>query len=207
MVPPDYGPAPLPLAGPVEAWAELTEMRCEGRRSVLAIGDTLVPEHRLRIANGYDDSYDVTPARLLRNVLHLGYRKLINHYVGMSHYFRLGWNAGEERFVAQAAGDPLNAPCRRWHEDFAARAKALNYNIIWSLSYELFDAHAPESWKQRAWDGSQALTGWSPPSTLLSPANDDAMEYLRDVGRAFIGFSASAEIGRASWRERVCQYV
>src|SRR3546814_4940743 len=101
MVPPDYGPAPLPLAGPVEAWAELTEMRCEGRRSVLAIGDTLVPEHRLRIANGYDDSYDVTPARLLRNVLHLGYRKLINHYVGMSHYFRLGWNAGEERFVAQ----------------------------------------------------------------------------------------------------------
>src|SRR3546814_499809 len=77
-------------------------------------------------------------------------------------------------------------------EDFAARAKALNYNIIWSLSYELFDAHAPESWKQRAWDGSPALTGWSPPSTLLSPANDDAMEYLRDVGRAFIGFSASA---------------
>src|SRR3546814_15056974 len=89
----------------------------------------------------------------------LGYRKLINHYVGMSHYFRLGWNAGEERFVAQAAGDPLNAPCRRWHEDFAARAKALNYNIIWSLSYELFDAHAPE------------------------------------------------KIGRASCRERVCQYV
>src|SRR3546814_13020393 len=41
-------------------------------------------------------------------------------------------------------------------------------------------------------DGSPALTGWSPPSTLLSPANDDAMEYLRDVGRAFIGFSASA---------------
>src|SRR3546814_8298557 len=77
MVPPDYGPAPLPLAGPVEAWAELTEMRCEGRRSVLAIGDTLVPEHRLRIANGYDNSYDVKPARLLRNVLHLGYRKLI----------------------------------------------------------------------------------------------------------------------------------
>src|SRR3546814_19704188 len=131
MVPPDYGPAPLPLAGPVEAWAELTEMRCEGRRSVLAIGDTLVPEHRLRIANGYDDSYDVTPARLLRNVLHLGYRKLINHYVGMSHYFRLGWNAGEGRFVAQAAGDPLNAPCRRWHGAFAARAKALTYNIIW----------------------------------------------------------------------------
>src|SRR3546814_7661874 len=123
----------------------------------------------------------------------------------MSHYFRLGWNAGEERFVAQAAGDPLNAPCRRWHEDFAARAKALNYNTIWSPSYELFDAHAPESWKQRAWDGSPALTGWSPPSTLLSPANDDAMEYLRDVGRAFIGFSASAgleplfQIGEPWW--------
>src|SRR3546814_6254589 len=54
-------------------------------------------------------------------------------------------------------------------------------------------------------DGSPALTGWSPPSTLLSPANDDAMEYLRDVGRAFIGFSASAgleplfQIGEPWW--------
>jgi len=29
--------------------------------------------------------------------------------------------------------------------------------VIWSLSYELFDAHCPEAWKQRAADGSPAL--------------------------------------------------
>src|SRR3546814_8851806 len=40
---------------------------------------------------------------------------------------------------------------------------------------------------------------------LVAPANDDGMEYLRDVGRAFIGFSASAgleplfQIGEPWW--------
>ncbi len=205
MVPPDYGPAPLPLAAPAEAWVELSEIQCEGQRSVLAIGETMVPEHGLRIANGYDDSYNVTPARVLRNCLQLGYRKLINHYVGMSHYFRLGWNAGEGRFIAETAADPLNTPCRKWHLDFATRAKALDFNLIWSLSYELFDAHAPEAWKQRAYDGNPALTGWSPPSTLLSPANNTAMAYLQDIGRAFIGLSASAgleplfQVGEPWW--------
>src|SRR3546814_801364 len=150
-----------------------------------------------------DWSSDVCSSDLL--ALHLGYRKLINHYVGMSHYFRLGWDAGESRFVAVAAADPLNAPCRRWHQDFMARAKTLGFNVIWSLSYELFDAHAPVAWKQRAWDGRPALTGWSPPSTLLSPANSAAMAYLQDVGEAFIGFSTAAgveplfQIGEPWW--------
>jgi hypothetical protein len=57
---------------------------------VLALGDGLVPEHRLRIATGYDDLYHLTPERVLRQIGWLGYRGPINHYVGMSHYFRLG---------------------------------------------------------------------------------------------------------------------
>jgi hypothetical protein len=56
-----------------------------------------------------------------------------------------------------------------WHRDFAARAGALGYELIWSLSFELFDQHCPEDWKQRAVDGAPGLTGWSPPSALLSP--------------------------------------
>src|SRR3546814_18138536 len=54
LVPPYSGPAPLPLAGPAGARAELTEMRRAGRSSVLAIGDTVVREHLLRAAQGYD---------------------------------------------------------------------------------------------------------------------------------------------------------
>ena len=78
-----------PLAAPAEGWVELSGIACDGSGSVLAIGDVLVPEHRLRIATGYDDLYHLTPARVLRNTLQLGYRGAIDHYVGMSHYFRL----------------------------------------------------------------------------------------------------------------------
>jgi uncharacterized protein (TIGR02217 family) len=214
MVAPGYTRADAPLAAPAEGWAELSGIACDGAGSVLAIGDTLVPEHRLRMATGYDDLYHLTPARVLRNCLQLGYRGPINHYVGMSHYFRLEANSGG--FYVSLAGGVLNAPCAAWHRDFCERAKALDYEIILSLSYELLDQHAWGDWKQRAQDGSPALTGWSPPSTLLSPANDGAMGYLRLVGQAFAGIAAAAglrvrfQVGEPWWwvmgDGRICLY-
>ena len=57
LVPPAYSGAAAALAEPAEGWAEMSEIRCEGAGSVLSVGETLVPEHRLRIASGYDDSY------------------------------------------------------------------------------------------------------------------------------------------------------
>lgn len=185
LVPPGYTGVDTPLAVPAEASVEITDIRCEGPGSTLAIGDILVPAHGLRIATGFDDSYNVTPARLLRNALHLGYRGVINHYVGMSHYFRLGWNAGAGKFLVSLTGGALNPPTIAWHHDFASRAARLGYGLIQSLSYELFDAHCWNDWKQRAEDGAPALTGWDPPSALLSPASSAAMSYLQAVGRAF----------------------
>jgi uncharacterized protein (TIGR02217 family) len=158
--------------------------------------------------------YHLTPARVLGNVLQLGYRGTINHYVGMSHYFRLEANSGGH--YVSLAGGVLNAPCAAWHSDFAARAKALGFELIWSLSYELLDQHVWGDWKQRAQDGSPALTGWSPPSTLLSPANDGAMGYLRLAGQAFAGIALAAglrirfQIGEPWWWVRpdggICLY-
>jgi uncharacterized protein (TIGR02217 family) len=193
MVAPGFTREDSPLAAPAEGWAELSGIVCEGSGSVLATGDTLVPEHRLRMATGYDDLYHLTPARVLRNVLQLGYRGPINHYVGMSHYFRLEANSGG--FYISLAGGVLNAPCAAWHSDFAGRAGALGFELIWSLSYELLDQHVWGDWKQRAQDGSPALTGWSPPSTLLSPAHGGAMYYLRLVAQAFAGIAAAAGLG------------
>jgi uncharacterized protein (TIGR02217 family) len=193
MVAPGYAHSDLPLAAPAQGWAELSQIGCDGAGSVLATGDVLVPEHRLRMATGYDDLYHLTPARVLRNVLQLGYRGPINHYVGMSHYFRLEANSGG--FYVSLAGGVLNAPCAAWHSDFAARAKALGFDLIWSLSYELLDQHVWGDWKQRAQDGSPALTGWSPPSTLLSPAHGGAMYYLRLVAQAFAGIAVAAGLG------------
>ena len=203
LAPPGYTQGDVPLAAPQEGWAEMSEITCDGAGSVLGIGETLVPEHDLRIATGYDDCYHLTPERVLRNALHLGYRKVINHYVGMSHYFRLEANSGG--FYISLAGGVLNAPCTAWHRDFAERAKALGYEIILSLSYELFNEHVWNDWKQRTEQGAPALTGWEPPSTLLSPAHDGAMYYLRVVALAFVAIAKAAgqkvrfQVGEPWW--------
>lgn len=214
LVPPGYGGLDVPLAAPVTGWAEMSEILCEGAGSVLEIGDVIVPEHGLRIASGYDDSYNVTPARLLRNALQLGYRGTIDHYVGMSHYFRLEALGGG--YYVSLAGGVLNAPCAAWHADFCARAKELGYAMILSLSYELFDAHCWNDWKQRAENGDPAQTGWVPPSALLSPAHEGAMSYLRAVGRAFAAIARDAglavrfQVGEPWWwvmgDGRICLY-
>ena len=203
LVPPDYDGSDAPLAVPAEGWVELTGIACDGPGAVLAIGEAVLPEHGFAIASGYDDSYNLTPARLLRNALHLGYRGAITHYVGMSHYFRLEALYGG--FYVGLSGGALNAPCIAWHRDFAGRAKRLGYDLIWSLSYELFDAHCWNDWKQRAADGAPALTGWDPPSTLLSPCHAGAMGYLRQVAAAFVGLGVAAglapkfQVGEPWW--------
>ncbi|MFZ5610171.1 MAG: phage distal tail protein, Rcc01695 family [Pseudomonadota bacterium] len=209
MVPPDFdGVATGPLAnGAAEAWVEISAMAAEGPLSTIGLGDAFTPPHPLRLANGYDDVFNQTPERLLRNALHLGYQGALDHYAGMSHYFRLAFDAGESRFIAarDGNGSVLNAPCRAWHQDYFARAAALGYEVILSLSFELFDAWAPASWKQRAFDASPALTGWQPPSTLLTPTNDTAMDYLADAFLEFTGVQAAAgllpavQIGEPWW--------
>lgn len=214
LVPPDYDGGEGVLAAPVQGWAAMSEIVCSGSGSVLAIGDVVMPEHGLGIASGYDDSYHLTPARLVRQVVQLGYRGDVVHYVGMSHYMRL--EAVEGAFHAGVAGGALNAPCAAWHAGFAAACEAAGLGVIWSLSYELFDAYCPEDWKQRASDGAPALTGWEPPSTLLSPANAAAMGYLQLVARAFVAIGAAAglepkfQVGEPWWwiasEGRICAY-
>lgn len=203
LVAPGYDGADADLPAPAEGWIELSRIACEGPGSVLAIGDVIVPEHGLEIANGYDDNYHLTPERLLRNIVRLGWRGAILHYVGMSHYFRLEANSGGH--YVSLGTTALNRACRAWHADFAVRSRALGYDLILSLSYELFDRHCWGDWKQRAADGSPALTGWEPPSTLLSPAHAGAMAYLQAVAREFAGIAKDAghevrfQIGEPWW--------
>jgi uncharacterized protein (TIGR02217 family) len=214
LAPPGFTGDDAALPAPAEGWAELGAIACDGPASVLAIGDALVPEHRLRIATGYDDHYHLTPERVVRSALRLGYRRALDHYVGMSHYFRLEPLGGG--LYVSLAGGVLNGPCAAWHRDFATRAAALGFAPIFSLSYELLDQHCWNDWKQRAPDGSAALTGWDPPSALLSPAHGGAMAYLAQVAQAFAGIAAEAglrvrfQIGEPWWWVRgdghICLY-
>ena len=214
LVAPAYDGSEGFLAAPAEGWVEISEIACEGSGSVLERGDVMVPEHGLSVATGYDDAYNQAPERVLRNILALGYRGDINHYVGMSHYFRLEPLFGG--LYVSLAGGALNAPCAAWHRDFVARAKALGFGVILSLSYELLNEHCWNDWKQRAENGDPALTGWDPPSALLSPAHAGAMNYLRLVGRAFAaiardaGLAVKFQVGEPWWwimgDGRICLY-
>lgn len=204
MVPVGFVPgSTAALTAPAEAWVELTQIACTGARCLLECGDVLVPPHGLACATAYDDSTNQAPARLLRNMRGLGYRGSVLHYVGMSHFFRL--TSSGAGYLVDPDAPALCTPADAWHRDFFVRCHAAGYAPIASLSYELLAQHCPDSWQQRASDGSPARTGWSPPSALLSPASSAAMAWLRKVGSAFAvlmkdaGCAVRFQIGEPWW--------
>ena len=183
-------------------WVELSAIHCDGDRAMLEVGDVLVPPHGLHMATAYDDSYNLTPARMLRGIMHLGYRDALLHYVGMSHYYRLARKNGA--LVAEPRGE-LCQPCIAWHEDFFARCVEFGFQPIVSLSFELFAEHCPAEWSQRTFDGEQALTGWEPPSTLISPVSEPGLFFLRAIAKTFVdqvmaaGLPVTFQIGEPWW--------
>jgi len=200
LVPDGYSPdSSFAHGGVHEASLEITDLRCEGSGSVLQINDAMVPEHDLRMCTAYDDLYHLVPERIIESLEHLGYRKLINHYVGMSHYPRR--TAGGLIDPLQ----PLNSAAAAWHAAFAKAARDAGFELIMSLSFELIASACPEDWKQRASDGSEALTGYEPPSTLVSPACIDAVDYLARTAVFLAELSAGAglrpriQIGEPWW--------
>lgn len=206
IVPKSYDLGSGVLAAPAEGRVEMSDIQCEGGGATIGLGDAFVPPHRLRMATGYDDLYHLTPARVLRNIFSLGYREWINHYVGMSHYFRLEYEGELGRFIIDAGpAQKLNMPTRAWHADFFERAQLLGFRVINSLSFELLDEHAPENWKQRDHAGAAALTGWEPPSTLISPCNAEGVGYLQAVAREFCalvheaGLPVDFQVGEPWW--------
>ncbi|QSR16698.1 DUF2460 domain-containing protein [Novosphingobium sp. KA1] len=215
FAPPGYdGTSTEPLAAEAEGWIELSEIRADGARAMLEIGDVIVPPHGLAIATGFDDQGVQCPRRLIRNAVQLGYRGSIVHYLGMSHHFRL--THGESGYRVGTGSDPLNTPTRAWHKAFFTECVARGLSPIASLSYEVLDQHAPAGWKQRDLDGHAALTGWDPPSTLLSPACAPAMLWLQSVGKAVAGLMVAAgapvrfQVGEPWWWTfadgRICLY-
>jgi hypothetical protein len=70
LVPPDFDGSAGDYSAMADGWVELSEMRCDGSGSVLAIGDAMLPEHSLSMATAYDDAYNQTPARLLHEPHH-----------------------------------------------------------------------------------------------------------------------------------------
>ncbi len=207
LVPVDYDAAmDVPIAGgPVFATVSVTNMRCVGQSSVLPVGDGRVPPHGYRTATGYDDLYNQNPQRVVEGLHALGYRDAVDHYVGESHYYALQWSPGENRYIVTSAPQVLNGACVSWHQSFFTSLASHGLGVGIAVSFELFDAVAPLAWKQRAYDNTPALTGYTPPSTLLSPVNAAAMAYIKAVFLQFINLAQSfplsftAQIGEPWW--------
>lgn len=193
LVPPLYDGSDVPLPAPASGRVVLSGIRSDGPGSVIKAGDAFVPPHGLRMTGGYDDSYNQTPERLIEAIHALGYRGLLVHYVGMSHFPGLAWNAAAGAYLVDEA-IPVCGPAAAWHADFLARARALALAPVLSLSFELFDENCPGAWAQRDADGARAATGYVPPSTLLSPADPPAMAWLQNVALAFNAMAVAAGI-------------
>ena len=211
LVPPAYVSGSAVLIGAAtNARLEISDIVCDGSGSVLKVGDAWAPEHGFGAATAYDDMYNQAPERVVRGVEAAGFRGLINHYVGMSHYPALG----ADGLVDASRG--MNVAALAWHRDFARAAKARGFGVIWSLSYEILDMFCPVAWKQRAHDGAAAATGYAPPSTLVSPANADAIAYLGRIAAELVGLSVAEglepqfQVGEPWWWVRgdgaICCY-
>jgi uncharacterized protein (TIGR02217 family) len=202
LMPDAYDGAAAPLAEAVETWVELRNLSCDGEGGTIRINDAFLPEHEWKIASAFDDSYNQAPERLVDQWIALGYRGVVNHYVGMSHYPQLRFS--DNRYVVTPDG-LLNSPTEAWHRAFARALNSAGLKLILSISYELFAEYAPAQWAQRDAEGNQALTGWDPPSTLLSPTNPQAMAWLKAAAVAFAALAAETfdhldfQVGEPWW--------
>ncbi|BDI59639.1 TIGR02217 family protein [Qipengyuania nanhaisediminis] len=180
-----------PLPQRFNGQVTMSDIVSDGRFGMLEIGDVRLPIHGERMATAYDDGYDQTPERLIRSLVGLGYREDLVHYVGMSHFMRLAPLSGG--LQVETTGT-LCEPADAWHRNFFERAAENGFEVIASISYELFDDFCPEEWKQRTHSGEPALTGWVPPSTLLSPANSEAMSWLQSCALQFVSLLELANL-------------
>ena len=193
LVAPDYVANSVePLPARFNGSVTISDINADGQNSVLEIGEVRLPPHGERMATAYDDAFNQTPTRLVRNVVGLGYRDDLIHYVGMSHFMRLERQASGDLHVPASA--ELCTPAIMWHSSFFEACRQNALEAIGSISYELFNAFCPEDWKQRTASGDPALTGWVPPSTLLSPANTEAMNWLRQSALAFVNLLELARL-------------
>lgn len=118
LVPPGFDQAnETRFEEPLVGTLELTEISCTGSGSTVRINDCFTPAHDLRVCTAYDDAYHLTPERVLDGLERLGYRKRINHYVGMSHYPALGgtgwWMRPSRSTRRQGAGTKASQALRR----------------------------------------------------------------------------------------------
>ncbi|WP_213997266.1 non-contractile tail sheath protein [Tepidanaerobacter syntrophicus] len=169
-----------------------------------------LPPHLYRLCDGYDDSYNVTPKRLVEEFYNLGFRKIINIYVGCSHFYDKISDGtptpGEYepyRYVIKT-DRMFNAAFELWWKDFLLWAKHYGFEeVVASISME--SVNAPPEWWQRTADGQPGITLWTPTPHLVSFCNEDLRAYYKRYVKALAdsqqnaGLPISVQLGEPWW--------
>lgn len=160
--------------------------------SQMDVSNLMQAAHDIRMCTSYDDMYNLTPERVISNTYALGYRGMINHYNGMSHYYQFEWDGNDGWQLNTSVF--LNPATEAWLNSFHAIAKASGYTVMNSLSFELMSTVCPVEWVQHDWNDALAATGYVPPSYVLSPTIDEGMQYLQNVINKIASISTTNDI-------------
>lgn len=160
-----------------------------------------------RVAEGFDDEYNKNPKRLVESMAMLGYEKIINFYIGASHYYDKYGAAGE---ICNGVGDMYLDPSKGINESFKTWLKSYLHHMSLNgfedivISVAMENLQMPEAWKQRLWNGEPAATGWNPPTNFFSPNTEEVKSYIYKITTEILdlvvnaGFKPILQLGE-SW--------
>lgn len=194
-----------PLPAPVDFSVVLRDIACLGENGLLARETAAQPVHALRMTDGYDNAYHLTPERVVASALQLGYREQWVLYLGISHFHALAWDAAADAFRIDPSQPALNGPAGFWLADFCARLATQGFTLWLSVSFEVLADFLPPAWAQRDHAGQPGLTGWTPPSALIAPTSAPALAWLASVAVAALDIATAAglaprwQIGEPWW--------
>lgn len=143
-------------------------------------------EHLFRLAEGYDDEYYRNPLRLVQAMHHLGYRKVINLYIGASHYYEKkgiagapSWDHNAQVLIKERG---ICSATKKWIKYLCKAMKVYGFTeLIVSVSME--NLQMPQEWRQKTYDGIDGQTGWKPATCFFSPTNNEVRVYFEKICR------------------------
>lgn len=187
----DNKAALAPLAAEVAVQCDISNIAVTGSNTTVGINTTALTNHELNIADGFADSYPITPSRIVEQVSGLGYHNGVTLYMGFTQFHQLAWDTGVGYLQINTGATPVNDPTRQWLTDYATRLHTAGMTLTISISLEILLAFAPLAWLQRDAAGTIGQSGWSPPSGFISPASTAGVAYLTDVVKAFVAVVAA----------------
>ncbi len=193
----------VPLLEQNECKLSLRSIRVSGSNTTLLCDLRPEPAHRLRMTDGFDNCYNLSPEFVVDRVYSLGYREHYVLYMGISHFQNFSWVG--DRWRLTTTGELVNTPTREWFADFCERLRSKGYALWCSMSYEILASLIPVEWQQLNTDGVAATTGWVPPSSLVEPSNTEGATYLATAAKRFLGLMQAAglplqyQIGEPWW--------